>query len=62
MVILLILALLASEPHLTKRFPTAQFVTIPGTGHWCYQDNPEFWMKEMLAFIPHVSEYEKAKM
>lgn len=38
-------------PLIKTKFPRAEFVTIPGAGHWLHVDAPEKFMEELLAFM-----------
>lgn len=38
-------------PTIRKRFPRAEVVTIPGTGHWVHVENPEAFLAALTSFL-----------
>jgi pimeloyl-ACP methyl ester carboxylesterase len=37
--------------QIRKIFPAAEFIIIPGSGHWVHSDNPEDVKKSLLRFL-----------
>lgn len=41
----------ADKPFIMNHFPNAQFVEVPGAGHWVHADNPAVFIKIMQHFL-----------
>lgn len=41
----------ADKPYIEKFFPKAQYVTVPGAGHWVHADNPAGFMEALENFL-----------